>query len=350
MLQTHVDIVHSGKQTVVGCVVQLYDEVRNDRRVIPALNCIEEICLALPAEPEDDTQRRSDIVYRREMMTEVSNNLSVVNIVIENLHAYMNKARHHQFDHPTVSPEKFRLDKHYSHFQQLDTRLRFILFWLKDGGLYLASSHAKTIWSCLFDHTTLASDKKACLEWFEELMAGEADLERECHQDFFDSRILKMDPTQLTETGLNCFLRFFEEINANKGKLEFRQGHRITENLQLDGLDYLWRVIVSGPAEVAKEAAFILVKIHVDLSPALMPNRDPTQKNFIASCVERLKANYNVLSNIPTHDENISSRTEFMAIDRIIAVLREYVAYGVLCGEPPDNSNSFLEHAPKNSL
>ena len=254
MWQAHIDFLDYGKPKAVRCVAQLLDEVRDDERVIPALKCIKEIFSAFPREPEDSSLKQSDhsAVYRQEIVDEFPHRIPTT--VIENLQAYMARARQYQVDHPTESPKNMRLDKRYSHTQQIEERLSFLRFWLIDAEQWLCAPEAKDIWNCLFVDNIFPSDQEACLEWFAEFRLKGQKVSHLDHKDFFINNILQMDPAHLTESGLKCFVGFFEEVNCEDVQMVRTQGRCVTRDLQSIGLDYLWRIVITGPKKVARDS------------------------------------------------------------------------------------------------
>ena len=77
------------------------------------------------------------------------------------------------------------------------------------------------------------------------------------------------------------------------------------------------------------------------------------QEKFLSSCIERLRGDFEVLSASSTIEKDITKRCEYVAIDRIITVIREYVAHCKSWEEPeyPDDfDNSLLKYVSVTSL
>lgn len=93
------------------------------------------------------------------------------------------------------------------------------------------------------------------------------DLEPDIYKDFFENNVLQFDPAQLTESGMKfviiccllfyfmkktefnfsalffrCFERFFKIVNSKEGKLCLKRRDYQTDDIDLIGTDYLWRV------------------------------------------------------------------------------------------------------------
>lgn len=73
-------------------------------------------------------------------------------------------------------------------------------------------------------------------------MGDEPDLDPDINKDFFENNVLQLDPSLLTENGMKCFERFFKAVNCREGKLVAKRRAYMMDDLELIGLDYLWRV------------------------------------------------------------------------------------------------------------
>ena len=49
-------------------------------------------------------------------------------------------------------------------------------------------------------------------------------------------------PASLTSVAMKCFERFFKAVNCREGKLVAKRRAYMMDDLELIGLDYLWRV------------------------------------------------------------------------------------------------------------
>lgn len=112
----------------------------------------------------------------------------------------------------------------------------------QDGQLWLCAEQAKQIWQCLAEQAVFVSDREACFKWFSKLMGDEPDLDPAINKDFFVNNILLLDPTLLTESGIKCFERFFKAVNSKEGKLKQKRRTVLMDDVDLIGMDYLWRV------------------------------------------------------------------------------------------------------------
>ena len=72
----------------------------------------------------------------------------------------------------------------------------------------------------------------------------------------------------------SCFERFFKAVNSKEGKLlAKRRGGYMMDDLELIGLEYLWRVVLYSPEEVAEKAILLLKDIYTNLGPKLQSNQ-----------------------------------------------------------------------------
>lgn len=109
----------------------------------------------------------------------------------------------------------------------------FSCLWLELMSLPLLIS--KHVWSecCV---TSLPPNR------YSKLMGDEPDLDPDINKDFFENNVLQLDPSLLTENGMKCFERFFKAVNCREGKLVAKRRAYMMDDLELIGLDYLWRV------------------------------------------------------------------------------------------------------------
>ncbi|GFW53897.1 probable ubiquitin carboxyl-terminal hydrolase FAF-Y [Trichonephila clavipes] len=122
-------------------------------------------------------------------------------------------------EYPDLDPNSVSPDSRFSHVQQVQERLNFLRFLLKDGQLWLCAPQAK------------------------QLMGEEPDLDPEINKDFFEGIVLQLDPCLLTESGIRCFDRFFKAVNSKESKLIAKRRAYLMNDLELLGLDYLWRLM-----------------------------------------------------------------------------------------------------------
>ncbi|NXB82674.1 USP9X hydrolase, partial [Donacobius atricapilla] len=199
-------------------------------------------------------------------------------------------------------------------------------FLLKDGQLWLCAPQAKQIWKCLAENAVYLCDREACFKWYSKLMGDEPDLDPDINKDFFENNVLQLDPSLLTENGMKCFERFFKAVNCREGKLVAKRRAYMMDDLELIGLDYLWRVVIQGNDDIANRAIDLLKEIYTNLGPRLQVNQVVIHEDFIQSCFDRLKASYDTLCVLDGDKDSINcARQEAIRMVRVLTVLREYI-------------------------
>lgn len=182
--------------------------------VLPALKQMREICClyteapptfnsasgtANPtstAAPQSSTpavvgpQRAGHSTYRHDVINRLQNEHSLVILVSENLSTYMNRIRQQFSEQPKLEAETVYPGRRFSHEQEVQERLSFLRFLLKDGQLWLCAPQAKQIWKCLAEHAVFAADREACFKWFSQLMTDEPDLDPDVNKNFFETNVL----------------------------------------------------------------------------------------------------------------------------------------------------------------
>ncbi|KAF6090909.1 hypothetical protein HJG60_012261 [Phyllostomus discolor] len=238
----------------------------------------------------------------------------------------MESMRLYARDHEDYDPQTVRLGSRYSHVQEVQERLNFLRFLLKDGQLWLCAPQAKQIWKCLAENAVYLCDREACFKWYSKLMGDEPDLDPDINKDFFESNVLQLDPSLLTENGMKCFERFFKAVNCREGKLVAKRRAYMMDDLELIGLDYLWRVVIQSNDDIASRAIDLLKEIYTNLGPRLQVNQVVIHEDFIQSCFDRLKASYDTLCVLDGDKDSINcARQEAVRMVRVLTVLREYI-------------------------
>uniref|UniRef100_A0A3B3VUV6 ubiquitinyl hydrolase 1 n=1 Tax=Poecilia latipinna TaxID=48699 RepID=A0A3B3VUV6_9TELE len=303
------------------------EELRtNDKWVIPALKQIREICSLFGEAPQNlsQTQRSPHVFYRHDLINQLQHNHALVTLVAENLSAYMETMR--QLSKAEFDPQTVRPGSRYSHVQEVQERLNFLRFLLKDGQLWLCAPQAKQIWKCLAENAVFLCDREACFKWYSKLMGDEPDLDPDINKDFFENNVLQLDPSLLTENGMKCFERFFKAVNCREGKLVAKRRAYMMDDLELIGLDYLWRVVIQGSDDIANRAIDLLKEIYTNLGPKLQVNQVEIHEDFIQSCFDRLKASYDTLCVLDGDKDSINcARQEAIRMVRVLTVLKEYI-------------------------
>lgn len=157
-------------------------------------------------------------------------------------------------------------------------------------------------------------------------MTEEPDLDPEVNKNFFENNILQLEPSLVTEAGIECFERFFKAVNVKEGKLVAKRRSHHTEDLELIGTEYLWRVVLNGSEEVSIRAIELLKETFTNLGPRLQSNQVEIHDDFIQSCVDRLRAAYDTVSILlsdPTAE--IKVKHEANRMTRVLKVLYEYI-------------------------
>jgi ubiquitin carboxyl-terminal hydrolase 9/24 len=93
-------------------------------------------------------------------------------------------------------------DGRFSHTAQIQERLNFIKYLLKEGRLWLCSSQAESVWKCLAQNSVFESDRENGFRWFSKLMSEESDLESDMSKNFFENYVTQLDPKLLTDSGI----------------------------------------------------------------------------------------------------------------------------------------------------
>ncbi|CAH1960059.1 unnamed protein product [Acanthoscelides obtectus] len=259
----------------------------------------------------------------------------------------MDRLRQLYKEQPELTAETYVPDGRYNHTLQVQERLNFLRFLLKDGQLWLCAEQAKQIWQSLAENAVFQSDREACFKWFSKLMGEEPDLDPGINKDFFENNILQIDPILLTESGIKCFERFFKAVNAKEGKIKFKRRTLLTEDPDLIGLDYLWKVVTLCPNDIAARAIELLKEVSTNLGPRLQASRLDFHETFVTECYDRLRAHFDTLSVLQKSTTQLATaavdgtlattldapgqmqhriQAEAVKMCRVLKVLHEYIS------------------------
>uniref|UniRef100_A0A224XFS3 Putative ubiquitin carboxyl-terminal hydrolase faf-x n=1 Tax=Panstrongylus lignarius TaxID=156445 RepID=A0A224XFS3_9HEMI len=305
------------------CVEELKN---NEKWVLPALKQIREIA-CLYEQPPNTNQRTHQICYRQEVINKLQTDHQLVILVANNLTNYMEKVRRMVKDNAELDPSHYMPDGRYNHIVQVQERLNFLRFLLKDGQLWLCAEQAKQIWKCLAEGAVFTSDREACFKWFSKLMGEEPDLDPAVIKDFFQNNVLQLDPSLLTESGMKCFERFFKAVNSKEGKLKVKKRMFLMDDVDLIGNEYVWRVVTSSGDEMAARAIQLLKEVTTNLGPRLQAASIQFHQTYISECLDRLRAHYDTVNVLRNGTPNLPRvHLECVKMCRVLKVLKEYIS------------------------
>jgi ubiquitin carboxyl-terminal hydrolase 9/24 len=126
-----------------------------------------------------------------------------------------------------------------------------------------------------------------------------------------------------------CFERFFKAVNVKEGKLIKKRRCYQMENIDLIGVDYLWKVVTNCSEDIAAHAIDLLKEVNTNLAPRLQANPLEFHQTFVAECLERLRAHFDTVSILSkvsmTKDDVIERNIEVTKMIRVMKVLYEYL-------------------------
>ncbi|KAL4715241.1 hypothetical protein ACJJTC_007823 [Scirpophaga incertulas] len=254
----------------------------NEKWVLPALKMMREICCLYEA--GGGTSLRPHAT-RQELIERLQTQHSLVILVTDSLTNYMEKVRCKLTEEGNVDWENWLPDGRYPHAAQVQERLSFLRFLLKDGQLWLCQEQAKQIWLCLAEKPAHLGDREACFRWFSKLMGEEPDLDPNINLHFFRKNVMTLSPHLLTHAGIKCFERFFKTVNSKEGKLTLKRRSYLLNDADLIGLDYLWRVITECDDEISVRGIELLREVCTGVGPQFAAAAH--HETFLTQCCAR---------------------------------------------------------------
>ncbi len=92
------------------------------------------------------------------------------------------------------------------------------------------------------------------------------------------------------------------------------------DDLELIGLDYIWRLVLCSNEEIAGRAIDLLKETFTNLGPRLQANQVDIHEDFISSCMDRLKASYDTVT-VLEKDKDASGKLN-QELTRLCRVLK----------------------------
>lgn len=287
--------------------------------------------------------------YRPDIISKLQKEYSLISMITANLANYYENIRYllKEGNNEFIDPESILTDGRFNHITQIQERLNFMKYLLKEGQLWLCSSQAETIWKCLAQNSVFECDREICFKWFSKLMTEDPDLEPDMNKAFFVNYITKLDPKLLTDSGIRCFERFFKNVNLKYNRLIQKRHFFLTESLDLIGLDYLWKIVTFANEDIVEKAILLLKDIYIHLGPQLKLEQSAIHADLISSCMDKLRVSHDNLTILNKHckatsvknsnselsvdndeqekNDEIRSEQEITQILRVMVVLREYL-------------------------
>lgn len=265
---------------------------------LPALKQIRQICCLYK-----NASELRDVIER----------CYITELVINSLRNYMEYVRL-LIQKEATSEINCLLDKRYCHELQIQERLDSIKFDLVYGEFWLSAKQANRIWQCLAENAAFASDREICVKWFSTLLG---DLEPDTCKDILENKILKFDPTLLTESKFEFFEKFFKAVNLKKSKLRQVFRNSSEKDYNIIGLDYLWKVLTLSSDDIVLCAAKLLKEIKSLLTK--LNFHEP----FITDCFDRLRTHYIAVMRAQKAQNSDQIVAESAKMFRTVSVLLE---------------------------
>jgi len=226
--------------------------------VIRAFKQIRTICGSYPeiSTPQRQQQGSLPLLQHERVFTLLLE--EIVKVVVNNFTAHMDRVR--QLLETKVLAGNLELyhQERSLHIVQVEETLKFLQFLLQDGYLKLHAPQAKKIWNCLIENPVFIQDREVGFQWFFELMGDEPNLNPRIIDDFFMSKIVMLNPNLVTETGFECFFRFFKAVNCKSNNVGSESRYHKLDDLEIIGMDYIWKIVLNSNPNIADKAVELL--------------------------------------------------------------------------------------------
>ncbi|XP_055334947.1 probable ubiquitin carboxyl-terminal hydrolase FAF-X [Paramacrobiotus metropolitanus] len=322
---------HDRDQLKMAWLKKCVEEIKENTWVVPALGHIKSICDQFPESMNNigGITSRPHGASRVDAIMFLVNEHNIIDTVISSLEQYLDQVRFvFKNEHlPNFDPRtQDALKSKYSHYCHVESRLKLLHYILQNTHYCLPKP--ERLWGCLAENPVVELDRDLCFGWFDRLMsADQPDLEPSAIKPFYESKILQLSPSSLTEAGILCFSKFLRFVNVKEGKLELkRKSHYFLLQPDILGMEYLWKIILHCRDEIANFGIDLLRDLYAFPSQKLALNVVSLHSELISECIERLRTIYDNLNELKNDKEyhNKITQDANKAV-RILKVIKEHV-------------------------
>ncbi|VDK83254.1 unnamed protein product [Litomosoides sigmodontis] len=294
--------------------------------VLPALKHMQRLMTLMP-ECDYSTGRK---VTRAEYIATVQQDTELCSRLSTNVAIYMEKVRNVVNDRPHVyavvdDASSLVFVGRYTHGDNLRIRLSFLHFLLSDGQLWLMTPQANELWDALIVRSVFDYERTYGFQLFG-TMQDQEDIDPKALDQLFTSRILKLPVEMLNEEGFSCFKIFWTSVNKKHSKLfQPTEGisHYLMCDFDLEGMDYLWEIMLQGRAEVSHLAISLWVEILANPHTAMISDFAHLIQIVVNKCFVMLKMKHDDLIKGDYSDDKKMKMLDRMG--RILTALNSYI-------------------------
>nr|XP_027204063.1 probable ubiquitin carboxyl-terminal hydrolase FAF-X [Dermatophagoides pteronyssinus] len=301
---------------------------------------------------QNQQQQRFKRETRQFIINQMNLELNFLKMLIKNLSNYMKwKKSTSTIDNGNDDdddPNQILIGRRFSHCQEIYERLGFLRFIIQQSKCFLPIELAQELWNCLAIDASFACDRQFCFQWFSSLMDlyfyptnqndddGNGDGDNVNNEDeylenfleFLQKNLSKFNPELIDIYGVECFEKFFITINCQHEKLiHLNDNSHQTNDCDLIGLDYLWKLILFSRDQLAARKAIELIEyFFTNLGPKLIESRMVLNQDFLNVCFDQLKCSYDTVTIIAGDDnQKLKIKQELTKMLRILSVLCEFI-------------------------
>ncbi|KAM3727860.1 putative ubiquitin carboxyl-terminal hydrolase FAF-X [Dirofilaria immitis] len=294
--------------------------------VLPALKHMQRLMTLMP-ECDYSTGRT---ITRAEYIATVQQDTELCSRLSKNVALYMEKVRNAVNERPHVYAAVedagiLVFVGRYTHSDNLRIRLSFLHFLLSDGQLWLMTPQANELWDALIVRSVFEYERIYGFQLFG-TMQDQEDIDPKALDQLFTSRILKLPVEMLNEEGFSCFKTFWTAINKKHSKLfQPTEGmsHYLMCDFDLEGMDYLWEIMLQARGEVSHLAVSLWVEILANPHTPVISDFAYLIETVVNKCFVMLKTKHDDLIKGDNSDDKKIKILDRMS--RILTALNSYI-------------------------
>lgn len=189
------------------------------------------------------------------------------------------------------------------YFKEIEQRLEFLKFILKNSDEILKPMHFKILWECFIESSFHEKERIMFLEWLTSLIKIQAGyfntkkegmiiLDDDTIDVIFFECLLCLDFSTIPMEAYNCFEEYFVYMNVQFGQLirgQYSGSYEVYET-KLIGIQALWEIVLQAKdQEIYQKSSKFLMVLYRKLSPELFGSLNSIKEEFLKICMSNIK-------------------------------------------------------------
>ena len=225
------------------------------------------------------------------------------------------------------------------YFKEVEQRLDFLKYLLKNGDEIMKPMHFKILWECFIESSFHEKERTMFLEWLTSIIKiqsgytntkkeGIIILDDDTIDVIFFEWLLYLDFTSIPMEAYSWFQEYFVYINVQFGQLirsTYSRSYEIYET-KLIGIQALWEIVLQvKDQEIYEKSSNFLMTLYRKLSPELFENLNSIKEEFLKICMSNIKDGVSGLKGDISYEEKENCKNRVArSLDAICKFIDEF--------------------------